>query len=75
MKFAKYISRTHINSKNIAVYTSKTGAAVVKAENVVTGEVLGTRKFQSVEQAQEWFDNMPGNELGMLLNALDQLTN
>ncbi len=72
-KFVKYLSKSHLNRTNVALYTTEQGA-IAKAEIVANGTVLGQRKFDSVEAATEWYDALPGNRDGQLANAIESLT-
>ena len=71
-KFIKYMGSAHLNNHNVALYENDKGACL-KAEQVVTDKSLGEMQFSSIEEAKDWYYGLPGNELGQLDNALDEL--
>lgn len=73
-KFVKFLSASHLNGMNVALYQTKAGAKAV-VEDLSSSKTLGSRKFDSVEAATEWFDAIQGNDAGKLANAISELTN
>lgn len=71
-KFIKYFGKAHLEYMNVAAYESEDGASV-RAENVVNGKSVGARTFRSVEEAEDWWDSLPGSGAGKLANAIDSL--
>jgi hypothetical protein len=72
-KFIEFFGSAHWNNQNVAAYKTANGA-VLKAENVVTGRVLGARMFDSYDAAEDWFSNLPGaNNLSRLDSAIGAL--
>ena len=73
-EFVGFLGKSHYNNKNIAVYKNANGVRVV-AENIVSGEELDESKhFDTVEDAQEWFDNNGCNEIDRLINSMYELS-
>lgn len=72
----KYMGTAHLNGLNIAIYSD--GPRVELRSQTVdrqTVRVDGTKKFESPEEAQAWFDGMPGsNNISRLASALDMLS-
>ncbi len=72
MAFIKYMSKAHLNGMNVGLYDNENGATL-RAENVINNHALGIRQFPSIDAAQNWFASLPGNQMGRLANALDEL--
>jgi hypothetical protein len=53
-KFVKYLGEAHINQMNIALYDSGS----IRVENVVNQKSIGARAFDSVADAEEWFESI-----------------
>jgi len=70
-RFVTYLGRAHINSLNLALYTS----GAVRVENVVNGKCVAARQFESTDAAQEWFDGFDGNNTARTVSAIADLTN
>ena len=72
-RFACYLSDAHLNSQNVAVYTRDNADVLVRLEDVTTGRVLGknSRNFDSLTEAFNWYNSLPGRGLGRLANAID----
>jgi len=64
--FVEYLGSAHLGYTNIALYN--TGA--VRVENVVNGKCLSVKKFQTVEDAREWFDAFDGRNTERLAAAI-----
>ncbi len=72
-KFIEYFGSAHLNSMNVAAYETKKGVTL-KAENVETDKVFGELKFNSYEEAEDWFSELPGsNNVSRLNSALEVL--
>ena len=72
-KFIEYFGSAHLNSKNVAAY-QLADCVTLKAEHIETGKVIGKRDFDSYDDAEEWFCNLPGsNNVSRLDSALDAL--
>lgn len=70
-KFIEYFGSAHLNSRNVAAYETKKGVTL-KAENVVTDKVLGEKEFNTYEDAENWFSDLPGsNNISRLSSALE----
>ena len=73
MKFIKYLSNAHLNYMNIAVYEN--GSKIkARVENVVNGKSIGAREFDSMEQLESWFYDLPGSDLGRIENAMNEIS-
>ena len=69
-KFVKFFGSAHLNGRNVAAYENEDGVKLI-AENIVTGEGFGSVQFDSYEDAEEWFDGLPGsNNASRLISAL-----
>jgi len=73
MRFMKYLGVSHYNNMNIAVYSTETKAVYAELEHLITDEVLGRKKFDSLEACEDWFSDLPGNILGRLVNAMEEI--
>lgn len=73
--FIQYMSLSHLADKNIALYQNENGQTFMLLENLVTGEnVAGAHKyFDSVEAAEEWWSELPGQGVAKLNAAMDIL--
>jgi hypothetical protein len=71
-KFIEYISASHFNNKNIALYENEKGASL-RAEQVINDACLGVMQFDSIDEAKEWYENIEGNKINKLINALELL--
>ena len=71
-KFVKYFGKAHLNSMNVVLYENK-NAASVRAENVINSKAIGGMSFDSIEEAEEWWESIPGTSAGKLMNAIEML--
>ena len=58
--FITMFGNAHWDSQNLYVY--KNDEVIVVAEKVGTGKELGSMKFENLESAKEWFDNLSGSD-------------
>lgn len=72
-KFIKYLSPSHLNSMNVALY-SDGAEAVLVAENVATDKAYGSRTFPNEEAAYAWYATISLVGIAKLNEALNRLT-
>ena len=58
-KFIKILGRAHVANKGFFLYENNGGNGFVALESV--RKTLWSREFDSVEEAQAWFDNFAVN--------------
>jgi len=72
MIFQKFMSPAHLNGVNLALYADD-HRAMLKLENIETGQRTATRWFRNREAAQDWWSELPGQDAGKLVNAIQAL--
>lgn len=70
-KFINFLSASHLNSMNAALYSSGS----IRIENVASGrgKAIGVRKFESPAEATVWYESLPGSGVGRLANAIEAI--
>ena len=72
-KFIEYFGSAHLNSMNVGAYETENGVTL-KSENVATDTIYGEKEFESYEDAENWFGELPGiNNVSRLDSALEIL--
>ncbi len=71
--FIEYVSLSHLNSRNIALYERHDGKAIMQIEDLRDGEVMEFKHFKNVGEAEDWYSELPGTGLGKLVNAMNAI--
>lgn len=73
-QFIEFFGSAHLNGYNVAAYELQNGKTRLIAEDIITSKEFGHRDFESFDDAENWFSNLPGiNNVSRLHSALTEL--
>lgn len=72
MSFIKFMSKSHLANKNIALYETESGVKMT-LENVVNGDEIAKKEFESLDSAEGWWEDLEGQGIGKLSSAIDEM--